>query len=229
MLDALLHGRERDARPADRPRRHREQPRERQHRRLQGPAGRRSRTCSTTSISSNQGATQGQQMGLGVAISGIQAQFDEGAAQTTGVATDFMITQGAGFFAVTQAGRHEGLHPGRQLRLRRRRPARDAERRPGARPQRPADPVPEDDEDARDRRRRQPRRGHAHRPHRRSPSSAWCTFANPAGLTLNGGNQYLESADSGNPTRVVSGGVGGSSSRACSRWRTSRPSTRWST
>ena len=37
-------------------------------------------------ISSNQGATQGQQMGLGVAISGIQAQFDEGSAQVTGVA-----------------------------------------------------------------------------------------------------------------------------------------------
>ena len=35
------------------------------------------------------------------------------------------------------------------------------------------------------------------------------TFTNPAGLTLNGGNQYLESVDSGNPTHVVSGGVGG--------------------
>ena len=29
-------------------------------------------------------------------------------------------------------------------------------------------------------------------------------FVNPAGLTLNGQNQYLESADSGNPTQVVS-------------------------
>ena len=51
-------------------------------------------------IGSNQGASQGQQMGLGVAISGIQAQFDEGSAQNTGVPTDFMITGGAGFFVV---------------------------------------------------------------------------------------------------------------------------------
>jgi flagellar basal-body rod protein FlgG len=35
------------------------------------------------------------------------------------------------------------------------------------------------------------------------------TFTNPAGLTLNGGNKYLVSADSGAPTAVVSGGVGG--------------------
>ncbi len=35
------------------------------------------------------------------------------------------------------------------------------------------------------------------------------TFTNPAGLTLNGDNEYLESPDSGGPTKVVSGGVGG--------------------
>ncbi|MDX6376259.1 MAG: flagellar basal-body rod protein FlgG, partial [Gaiellaceae bacterium] len=34
-------------------------------------------------------------------------------------------------------------------------------------------------------------------------------FVNPAGLTLNGQNQYLESANSGNPARVVSTGNGG--------------------
>ena len=44
-------------------------------------------------IGSQPGATQGQQMGLGVAISGVQAQFDEGSAQGTGVATDFVITR----------------------------------------------------------------------------------------------------------------------------------------
>ena len=51
-------------------------------------------------IATNQGAAQGQQMGLGVAISGIQAQFDEGAQTPTGQQTDFMITGGQGFFAV---------------------------------------------------------------------------------------------------------------------------------
>ena len=51
-------------------------------------------------IGPDQGATQGQQMGLGVAVAGVQAQFDEGAMTPTGVQTDFMVTGGAGFFAV---------------------------------------------------------------------------------------------------------------------------------
>ena len=102
-------------------------------------------------IGSNQGASQGQQMGLGVAISGIQAQFDEGSAQNTGVATDFMITEGAGFFAVRKPDGTTGVHARRQLRHRRRRPAGHAAGRPGARPRRPPDRLPEDHEVVRDR------------------------------------------------------------------------------
>ena len=97
-------------------------------------------------IGSNQGASQGQQMGLGVAISGIQAQFDEGSAQNTGVATDFMITGGAGFFVVSKPDGTHGVHAGRRLRHRRRRPAGHAAGRPGARPGRPPDRLPEEHE-----------------------------------------------------------------------------------
>ena len=44
-------------------------------------------------IGSQPGARRARRMGPGVAISGIQAQFHEGSAQVTGVATDFMITR----------------------------------------------------------------------------------------------------------------------------------------
>ena len=158
-------------------------------------------------ISSNQGATQGQQMGLGVAISGIQAQFDEGSAQVTGVATDFMITQGTGFFAVqkpdgttayTRAGNfgYDGAgelvtqqgdlvldHSGRPIKF-------------------PKTMKP------RHRQARQPVRDHA-TGRTKVAQLGMVQFANPAGLTLNGQNQYLQSADSGAPTQVISGGVGG--------------------
>ncbi len=67
-------------------------------------------------------------MGLGVAISGIQAQFDEGSAQVTGVPTDFMITQGAGFFAVRKADGTTAYTRAGNFGIDARQPARDAVR-----------------------------------------------------------------------------------------------------
>jgi len=159
-------------------------------------------------ISTNQGATQGQQMGLGVAISGIQAQFDEGAAQTTGVQTDFMITQGTGFFAVrqgdgtiayTRAGNF-GVDADSQLVTQTGDLVLDHNNRPI---QFPKTMKSLEIDNA----------GNliAVTPTGRQTVAqlGMVTFTNPAGLTLNGGNKYLESADSGAPTRVVSAGVGG--------------------
>ena len=45
----------------------------------------------------NQGGQNGVQIGLGVALAGVSTNFNQGSAQLTGVATDFMI-QGDGFF-----------------------------------------------------------------------------------------------------------------------------------
>jgi flagellar basal-body rod protein FlgG len=159
-------------------------------------------------ISTNQGATQGQQMGLGVAISGIQAQFDEGAAQTTGVQTDFMITQGTGFFAVrqgdgtiayTRAGNF-GVDADSQLVTQTGDLVLDRDNRPI---QFPKTMKSLEIDNA----------GNliAVTPTGRQTVAqlGMVTFTNPAGLTLDGGNKYLESPDSGTPTRVVSGGVGG--------------------
>ncbi len=159
-------------------------------------------------IGSNQGATQGQQMGLGVAISGIQAQFDEGSAQVTGVATDFMITQGTGFFAVrkpdgttayTRAGNF-GYDGAGQLVTQQGDLVLDQQGRPIKFPKTMKDL----DVD---------KLGNlfAITPTGRTKIAqlGMVQFANPAGLTLNGQNQYLESADSGAPGKVVSGGSGG--------------------
>ena len=53
-------------------------------------------------LSPSQAANQGSQMGLGVQVSAIQAQMDQGQAQTTGVPTDVMI-DGSGFLQVQRA------------------------------------------------------------------------------------------------------------------------------
>lgn len=45
----------------------------------------------------NRGGVNGAQIGLGVALAGVNTNFGQGSAQLTGVATDFMI-QGDGFF-----------------------------------------------------------------------------------------------------------------------------------
>ncbi len=63
-------------------------------------------------IGPTQGAAQGQQMGLGVAISGIQAQFDEGSAQNTGVADRLHDHRRHGLLRRPQAGRHARPTPG---------------------------------------------------------------------------------------------------------------------
>src|SRR3954453_1949188 len=159
-------------------------------------------------ISTNQGATQGQQMGLGVAISGIQAQFDEGAAQTTGVPTDFMITQGTGFFTVrkadgstayTRAGNF-GIDADSQLVTQSGDLVLDSSGRPIQFPKTMKSLEIDN-----------PGNLIAVTPNgrQRVAQLGMVTFTNPGGLTLNGGNEYLESADSGAPTRAVSGGVGG--------------------
>jgi flagellar basal-body rod protein FlgG len=55
-----------------------------------------------TELSPQQAAKQGSQEGLGVQVSGIQTQQDQGALQTTGEPLDLAI-EGQGFFEVTQA------------------------------------------------------------------------------------------------------------------------------
>jgi flagellar basal-body rod protein FlgG len=159
-------------------------------------------------ISTNQGATQGQQMGLGVAISGIQAQFDEGAAQTTGVPTDFMITQGAGFFAVrkadgttayTRAGNF-GIDADSQLVTQSGDLVLDSAGRPIQFPKTMKSLEIDNTGNL---------IAVTQTGRQRVAQLGMVTFTNPGGLTLNGGNEYLESADSGAPTRAVSGGVGG--------------------
>jgi flagellar basal-body rod protein FlgG len=147
-------------------------------------------------------------MGLGVAISGIQAQFDEGSAQVTGVPTDFMITQGTGFFTVrkadgttayTRAGNF-GYDGASQLVTQQGDLVLDQQGRPITFPKN----MKGMDID---------KLGNlfAVTPTGRSKVAqlGMVQFANPAGLTLNGQNEYLESADSGGPSRVVSGGSGG--------------------
>lgn len=159
-------------------------------------------------ISTNQGATQGQQMGLGVAISGIQAQFDEGSAQNTGVPTDFMITQGTGFFVVrkpdgtiayTRAGNF-GLDGAGQLVTQQGDLVLDQQNRPIRFP----NTTKSIEMDAQGNLSAVTPTGR-----QRVAQFGMVTFINPAGLTLNGQNQYLESADSGAATRVVSTGAGG--------------------
>ena len=159
-------------------------------------------------IGSNQGASQGQQMGLGVAISGIQAQFDEGSAQNTGVPTDFMITGGAGFFVVrkpdgtqayTRAGNF-GIDGAGQLVTQQGDLVLDQAGRPITFPRN----MKSFEMDARGNLTAVVPTGRV-----RVAQLGMMQFVNPAGLTLNGQNQYLESADSGNPTRVASTGPGG--------------------
>ena len=62
------------------------------------------------------GGTNPIQVGLGVQVAGVRANFTQGSNQTTGRPTDLMI-QGDGFFVVTEE-RREPLHPRRRLHLR---------------------------------------------------------------------------------------------------------------
>ncbi len=141
-------------------------------------------------------------------ISGIQAQFDEGSAQNTGVPTDFMITGGAGFFVVrkpdgtqayTRAGNF-GIDGAGQLVT----PAG----RPGARPGRPPDHLPAEHEVVRDGRQGQ---RHGRRPDRPRPRRAARHDAvrQPGGPDPERPEPVPASADSGTPSRVASTGAGG--------------------
>ncbi len=155
-------------------------------------------------ISTNQGATQGQQMGLGVAVAGIQAQFDEGSMQTTGVQTDFMITGGQGFFAVrkpdgttayTRAGNF-GVDAAGQLVTQQGDLVLDAAGRPIAFPndtkQIEIDPAGNMVAVTQTGRQAVGRLG-------------VIAFTNPAGLELAGQSQFRETANSGAPRSVTSG------------------------
>jgi flagellar basal-body rod protein FlgG len=159
-------------------------------------------------ISTNQGATQGQQMGLGVAIAGIQAQFDEGSMQTTGVQTDFMITGGQGFFAVrkpdgttayTRAGNF-GIDAAGQLVTQQGDLVLGANGRPMTFP----NDTKSIEVDARGNLVAVTQTG-------RQPVGQFAVvaFVNPAGLELTGQNQFRESANSGAPRTVGSGGAAG--------------------
>src|SRR6476619_5646041 len=145
-------------------------------------------------ISTNQGSTPGQQMGLGVAISGIQAQFDEGSAQTTGVPTDFMITQGTGFFAVrkadgstayTRAGNF-GIDADSQLVTQSGDLVLDSSGRPIQFPKTMKSLEIDNTGNL---------IAVTQTGRQRVAQLGMVTFTNPGGLTLNGGNEYLESAD----------------------------------
>ena len=66
----------------------------------------------------DRGGTNPAQVGLGVKVAAITTNWTQGATQSTGRSTDFMI-EGDGFF-VTRARHRAALHPRRVLRLRRR-------------------------------------------------------------------------------------------------------------
>ena len=91
----------------------------------------------------DRGGTNPAQVGLGVKVAATTTNWTQGATQTTGRSTDFMI-EGDGFF-VTRSGTEEPLHPRRVVRLRRRRQARHPQRRRSCRagwPTRPASSTP---------------------------------------------------------------------------------------
>ena len=69
----------------------------------------------------DRGGTNPAQVGLGVKVAAITTNWTQGATQSTGRSTDFMI-EGDGFF-VTRARHRAALHPRRVVRLRRRRQA----------------------------------------------------------------------------------------------------------
>ncbi len=73
------------------------------------------------------GGTNPAQVGLGVRVAGVTTNFTQGSAQTTGKATDMMIS-GDGFF-VTNRGGQQSLHPRGLLRPRRGGPPRRPRRR----------------------------------------------------------------------------------------------------
>ena len=63
------------------------------------------------------------QVGLGVKVAATTTNWTQGATQSTGRSTDFMI-EGDGFFVTRTARRRAAVHPRRVVRLRRRRQAR---------------------------------------------------------------------------------------------------------
>ena len=119
--------------PPDQDGRRRQQHRQRQHRRLQEQHRPSSRTrcprcCATARPPPPPPrGTNPAQVGLGVKVAEITTNFSQGSTQSTGRASDFMIS-GDGFF-VTSRGQPAALHPRGVLRLRRRRAAGHPRRR----------------------------------------------------------------------------------------------------
>ena len=116
-LDALYRPRP-GCSPSRRPRRHREQPRERQHRRLQAPAGGVRRTCSTPSSRRSRRRRRAADGPRRRDLRRSRPSSSRAPCRRP-ASRSIWRSRATGFFEVSKRGRHEGLHPRRQLRHRR--------------------------------------------------------------------------------------------------------------